>query len=248
MNDGHRNPLVSAELWGPGDFFDHVARRGTGEETRAYLFSIPPATLSALAQAYRFKLLRGELRGLALRLMARSPENGPDEADREPDVLENAESRRATAGVARLADIPPPVGGAYVRDFHLGGVQTEAMRGLVRRTKAAGVVPVLLDAPLSDWYRSGMIHGEEAAYLELLRRFGAEEDVAVFALPREAWGLGEDDYFVKDGHFDGHHVATPEGRRRFAETVGRLVVGPLWARLAAGEGVGFAQGRLETRP
>jgi hypothetical protein len=246
-NDGYRNPMVASRLWGPSDLFAHVWETGTDEDTRAYLFSVPPASESALLTAYRQKLLRAEVRDLALRLTARAkPAETAQTAER--DVLDNAEAQRAGADVAGLADIPPPVGGAYVRDFHLGGSQTEALRSLVRRLRAAGVTPVLVDAPLSAWYRSGMIHGEEAAYLAYLRAFAEAEDVPAFALPLSEWGLGEADYFVKAGRFDGHHIASVEGRQRFAEALGRKVVAPLWARIRAGETPGFADGRLETTP
>lgn len=253
VNDGFQNALVSAQLWTPRDLFAHVWESGTDAHTRAYLFSVPPASTSALATAYQKKLLRAEIRDVALGLMARRGADATGEAGLgdeavERDVLDNAEAQKAARGVQRLADIPPPVGGPYVRNFHVGGRQTEALRGLVARLRAAGVVPVLVDAPLSDWYRSGMIHGEEAAYLDLLRREGAALDVPVFVLPREAWGLAEADYFVVEGRFDGHHIASAEGRRRFAEGLGRLVVAPLWARLKAGATPGFADSRVEPRP
>lgn len=249
-NDGYKNPMVASRLWGPRDLFAHVFSDGTDEDTRAYLFSVPPASESALLTAYRQKLLRAELRDLALRLTARVPAAKPGTlaTSSERDVLDNAEAQRAGAGVRGLADVPPPVGGAYVRDFHLGGTQTEALRGLVRRLRAAGAAPVLVDAPLSAWYRSGMIHGEEAAYLAHLRAFAEAEDVPAFALPLAEWGLTEADYFVEAGRFDGHHIASVEGRERFADALGRLVVAPLWARRIAGEPIGFSAGRLETQP
>ena len=235
---------------------------GTDAHTRAFLFSRPPASWSALATAYQRKLLRGELRDLALRLMGRMQHDTRETESPagEPDVLDNQEAQQAPAGVKGLADIPPPVGGNYVRNFHLGGLQTESLRGLVARLKAAGAVPVLLDAPLSAWYRSGMIHGEEAAYRAQLVALGRSLDVPVFVLPLSAWGLREDDYFAEAGRFDGHHIATADGRLRFAEALGRRVVRPLWDRLHtpvdlrptdAGEApsghpsIGYAQGDVE---
>lgn len=250
-NDGYRNPVIAATLWGPLDFLGHVLANGTDGETRSFLLSRPPARWSGLLTATRRGQLRGVVRGAALRLTAwlgLTPAQAAKSEPRADDEADGTTDGAAAAGASSLAQVPPPNSSIYLRDFALGGRQTAALRALIRYLRAQGVTPVILHAPVSDWYGAVYTRGEDRAYRALVLQVAREEDVPAVLLDKAAYGLVDDDYFERDGRFDGHHILSERGRAAFARGIGERVVGPLLREIAAGRSPGFEHSLLGDAP
>lgn len=102
-----------------------------------------------------------------------------------------------------------------LKDYHLGGIQTEFLRRLVRESRLAGLTPVLFVMPITDIQKSFFKPGEFESFLTFLERFAQEERVvwtnldAELDLPIEAF-------------YDTHHInrdAVPQVSREFARRV-----------------------------
>jgi hypothetical protein len=102
-----------------------------------------------------------------------------------------------------------------LKNYHLGGIQTEFLRRLVRESRLAGLTPVLFVMPITDIQKSFFKPGEFESFLTFLERFAQEERVvwtnldAELDLPIEAF-------------YDTHHInssAVPKVSREFARRV-----------------------------
>ncbi|MCB9522650.1 MAG: hypothetical protein H6702_04635 [Myxococcales bacterium] len=242
LNDGYRNSVVVPDVWGWGHFFARILESGTDNDTRTFLFLQPPLAWSAIATTHRRQLMRVKLRDLVLGLLAGAPARPQaPAAPAADDPVANTQAQ-AAAGAESLAQVPQPVSSVYLRGWHVGGRQTQALRALVARLKAAGVAVALVHGPVSDWYAGVYRQGELAAYRAQMMALGAELNVPVFLLPKAAYGLVDADYFSA-GRFDGHHLISPQGRVRLAQGIGAQVIAPVMAALDAGQPAGAALGR-----
>lgn len=252
MNDSYRNAAVVPLTWNTGTLLGHVLDHGTDNETRSFLFIKPPAAWSSLLQGYLSSKIRGAVRDLALRLTGRlsapKPSKAPDDgksakSSEDDDVLQNRSAVKAK-GAKSIENVPPPVSSIYLRNFAVGGRQTEALRSLAGYLRANGVTPVLVHSPVSDWYAEVYLQGEQRAYVTQLKALGAELDVPVFLLPRGAYGLEDADYF-RPTRFDGHHIISETGRVKFSSGLGAQIIKPVLAALAARGKAGFELSRFE---
>ena len=206
-NDNHTNPVVAGVFWDWGDFFGHLLARGTGAETRSFLFSTPPISWSSLMEAYRRNRLRAALRGALLGHLASRA---------------TLETKRAAKSVTGLEQLAPAGTSAYLRRYRTGGRQADALRGIIRYLRGEGVHVVVVHAPVSDWYAGGYRAGEDVLYGELMRRVTGEEGAGLLLFDKGHYGLTDADYF-EEGRYDGHHILSERGRRRFAEGIGRAL-------------------------
>jgi hypothetical protein len=254
VNDSLGNPILAVAFWDLGDFFRHLLVDGPTVDTRAFLYAHPPLAWSGLVAVTRNGEARRLIRDFGLRVAgvlgrptraapASTPPatSGQDVVD---EVLDNATAQKAPSGAANLADVPPPPLPSSLHDFRTGGKQRDALVAMIEHFRAAGVAVALVHAPVSDWFSGALRNGEQARYVALLREVGQSLDVPVFVGDRAGYGLAEDDYFRRDGGFDGHHLVGRGGRERFSRALGARIAGPLLAALSAGEPVGFARSEL----
>lgn len=251
VNDALGNPILAVAFWGVGDFFTHLLLEGPSVDTRAYLYAHPPLAWSGLVAVTRNGEARRLIRDFGLRVAGalgrptRAPATpsapAPDVVE---EVLDNATSQKAPTGAVNLADIPPPPLPSSLHGFRTGGKQRDALVAMIEHFRSAGVAVALVHAPVSDWFSGALRNGEQARYVALLREVGETLDVPVFVRARVDYDLTEDDYFRRDGGFDGHHLVGRTGRERFSRALGEHIAGPILAALKAGEPVGFARSEL----
>ena len=89
--------------------------------------------------------------------------------------------------------------GTLLKDFHLGGLQTDFLRLLVRQARADGFRPVLFIMPVTPIHRGFFPPGEYAAYLAHVAGVAALEGVPLVDLD-SALGLGVESFV------DTHHL------------------------------------------
>ena len=240
-----------AELFvGPID----LLLEGPSADTRAFLYANPPLAWSGLVAVTRNGEARRLIRDFGLRMAGAlgrtarpaAPPSAPSSAppDVVEEVLDNATAQKAPSGALNLADVPPPPLPSSLHDFRTGGKQREALVAMIEHFRAAGVGVALVHSPVSDWFTGALRNGEQTRAVALLREVGQSLDVPVFVRDRAGYGLAEDDYFRRDGGFDGHHLVGRSGRERFSRALGERIAAPLLAALAAGAPAGFARSEL----
>jgi hypothetical protein len=136
------------------------------------------ALVGCLALARADELLRGRLR------LGR-PADGAGDADGLPGL--RADWARGERGFIPYSDQPEPglregmwrthYQGTLLKDFHLGGVQTDLLRLLLRRARSDGFRPVLFCMPVTEIQRAFLAPGEHASYLAHVATVAALEGV-----------------------------------------------------------------------
>lgn len=133
--------------------------------------------MGSLALLRAKELLRGHF----------SPPAGGAEAAADGLAGLSADWARGERGFVPYSDVPEPglresmwrthYQGTLLKDFHLGGVQTDILRLLLRRARSDGFRPVLFSMPVTDIQRGFLPPGTHASYLAHVANVAALEGV-----------------------------------------------------------------------
>jgi hypothetical protein len=139
---------------------------------------------------------------------AAAPGGGPDAGDA-PLTGDDAAWAVGDRGWAPYSDVQEPglrvpmwerhYKGKMLKDYTLGGVQTEHLRQLVRRVRADGFRAVLFNMPVTGIQRGFFAEGDYARYLQHVRAVAAEEGVAFVDLDSAL-------ELPQDAFVDTHHL------------------------------------------